>query len=94
MEKNEIVKLLVSRGYSENNAKLVAQEVLTLHPSLLPLWEHWVSDPSVCDDYEAEGYSIHFFMEKQRMTYPAALLTIDWFLKEPEEAKKAVKTAF
>jgi len=93
MEKNEIAELLVSRGYSENNAKLVAQEVLTLHPSLQPLWEHWVSDPSACDDFEAEGYSIRYFMEKQRMTYPAALLTIDWFLKEPEEAKKAVRTA-
>lgn len=94
MEKNEIVELLVKRGYSENNAKLVAQEVLTLHPSLIPLWEHWVNDPSVCDDFEAEGYSIRYFMEKQRMAYPAALLTIDWFLKEPEEAKKAVKPAF
>ena len=94
MEKNEIAKLLVQRGYTENGANLVAQEILALHPSLVPLWEQWVGDPDACEDFEAEGYSIRFFMEKQRMAYPAALLTMDWLLKDPEEAKKAVKRPY
>ena len=91
MTKEEIIELLVQRGYMENNAKLVAEEILTLHPSLQPLWEHWVNDPTVCDDFEAEGFSIRFFMEKQRMAYPAALLSVDWILKEPEAAVKSIK---
>ena len=94
MEKKEIAELLIQRGYTENGAHLVAQDILTLHPSLMPLWKKWVSDPEICQDFEAEGFSIRFFMEKQRMTYPAALLTIDWLLKDPEEAKKAVKRPF
>lgn len=91
MTKEEIIELLVQRGYMENNAKLVAEEILTLHPSLQPLWEHWVNDPTVCDGFEAEGFSIRFFMEKQRMAYPAALLSVDWILKEPEAAVKSIK---
>jgi hypothetical protein len=33
-------------------------------------------------------------MEKQRMTYPAALLTIDWLIKEPNKAKEALKERY
>lgn len=87
----EIANLLVQRGYTEHNAALVAQEIPNLHPSLMPLWEQWVARPESCGDYAAEGYSVKGLMEQHRMTYPAALLTIDWLLKEPENAKASLK---
>ena len=90
MKTEEIKKLLETRGYSPQNAGLVAKEIQSLEPSLIPLWEKWAVDAKDCEDYEAEGYSISFFMEKQRMKYPAALLTIDWLLKEPNKAKEAL----
>lgn len=94
MKTEEIKELLEARGYSPKNAGLVALEIQSLEPSLKPLWNKWVADANSCENYEAEGYSIKFFMEKQRMTYPAALLTIDWLVKEPNNAKKALKERY
>mgnify|MGYP003466774528 CR=1 FL=1 len=94
MKTEEIKELLVARGYSQKNAGLVALEIKTLEPSLIPLWEKWVANANSCENCEAEGYSIKFFMEKQRMTYPAALLTIDWLIKEPNKAKEALKERY
>ena len=94
MKTEEIKKLLEARGYSQKNAGLVATEIQSLEPSLIPLWEKWAVDAKDCEDFEAEGYSIRFFMKKQRMTYPAALLSIDWLLKEPDKAKEALKERY
>jgi len=91
MTNTEITRLLIHRGFTERNARLVASEINQLHPSLIPLWERWAKNASVCDDFSVEGYSIKSLMEKQRMTYPAALLTIDWLLKEPEKAKTSLR---
>ena len=43
-------------------------------------------------DYAAEGFTLLELKQKFEMTYPAALLTIDWLLKEPDMAKKAIAT--
>ena len=91
MTNTEIIRLLIHRGFTERNARLVASEINQLHPSLTPLWERWAKNASVRDDFSAEGYSIKSLMEKHRMTYPAALLTIDWLLKEPEKAKTSLR---
>ena len=42
-------------------------------------------------DFAAHGYSVKDFVEKWQLTYPAALLTMNWLLKEPEEATVLLK---
>ena len=70
---NQIKYILIDRGYNERNAKLVAHELTLLSAPLQPLLSQWLDNEQ--------------HMQKRGMTYPAALLTIDWLLKEPEEAK-------
>lgn len=88
---NQIKQILIDRGYNERNATLVAQELTRLATPLQPLITKWLDDEQRLEDFEAEGYSISGLMQKRGMTYPAALLTIDWLLKEPEEAKLSLK---
>lgn len=84
---NQIKHLLIDRGYNERNAKLVAHELTLLAAPLQPLLSQWLDNEQCMVNYEAEGYTIIALMQERGMTYPAALLTIDWLLKEPEEAK-------
>ena len=53
MKTEEIKELLVARGYSQKNAGLVALEIKTLEPSLIPLWEKWVANANSCENCEA-----------------------------------------
>ncbi len=84
MEEIAYIKILAERGYTAREAKLLAGEFIALSPVLRPLLEAWINDGST-PDYGAEGYTIKGLMD-EGMEYPAALLTIDWLLKEPEKA--------
>ena len=44
-----------------------------------------------CTDFVIEGFSLLSIMKKYDMSYPAALLTIDWLIKEPQIAKNALE---
>lgn len=87
---NQIIQILVDRGYGERDAKLVAHELTLLEAPLRPLIEKWLDNEHQMEDYEVEGLSVKSLMLRRRMNYPAALLTIDWLLKEPEEAKRSL----
>ncbi len=89
MDAKDIIKKLTENKYTERQAPLVANELLHLDASLRPLLKVWVKDNEETD-FESEGYSITYFNEKFGMTYPAALLTIDWLIKEPAVAKDAI----
>lgn len=91
MEKEYIFNVLLERGYDEKSAQLVATELMTLNKPLDTYLEKWVQKESDISDYDAYGYSIKQLMEERNMTYPAALLTMDWLMKEPDEATASLK---
>ncbi|MBR3454820.1 MAG: hypothetical protein IKH26_05825 [Bacteroidaceae bacterium] len=90
MNETQIEALLFSNGYTEKQAKTIANELLQIDTSLQPLLEKWM-EKGTETDVEAEGFSLVELMKQFKMTYPAALLTIDWLIKEPEIAVKAVR---
>ena len=87
-EINSIIAKLKSQGYNPTIAKMVAIELLGVSPILQSCVNKWLNGIEV--DYECSGYSIIGLMESRQMTYPAALLSIDWLIKEPEQAKKSI----
>ena len=91
MEKNYIYNVLLERGYDENSARLVATELTMLHDPLDVYLEKWVQNKSDIMNYDANGYSVKQLMEERGMTYPAALLTMDWLIKEPDAAVASLK---
>ena len=90
MNENRIMEVLVSNGYPEKQAQMTAAELLQIDASLQPLLAQWIEN-GVETDVEAEGFSLVWLMKQYKMMYPAALLTIDWLIKEPEIAVNAVR---
>lgn len=91
MEQEVIKMILIDRGYSEKNAILVSKELQNLAEPLMPLLERWLGDVNDKGDYEIAGYSIYQLQKDRQMTYPAALLTIDWIIKEPDLALESLR---
>ncbi len=87
--KDIIETKLKEQGYDSKSASLVAAELLKVDCSLNSLVEDWLNDKQT--DFEAQGYTISGLMKSRGMTYPAALLTIDWLIKEPEKAINSLK---
>lgn len=81
-----IKKILIDRGYPEKPAILVAEKLAHISSSLKPALDTWLKDGKETDE-TAEGFSTSSLMAKKPgMTYPAALLSIDWLLREPQKA--------
>ena len=90
MNKVEIVQALQKHQYNQIQADGVANELSQIDSQLIPLLEKWIQDDTETD-YAVEGFSILEFMSLYNMAYPAALLTIDWLIKDPQTATTAIK---
>lgn len=86
--KEYIQNKLIKQGYDRKPASLVAAEIVNIAPQLQPIVDNWLN--GVEADYSSQGYSILGLMESRGMTYPAALLTIDWLIREPEKALESL----
>lgn len=85
-----LVDILQDRGYDARSAKLVAPELMSLTEPLNEYLDIWLGDEHEMKDYSIEGCSVLTLMEDRGMTYPAALLTLDWLIKEPDFAKESL----
>ena len=91
MDKNNVTKVLTEReGYTQKRAVLLANECQNISEELLPLFEKWLQDASVKEDFTVQGYSLLNMMQQREMHYLAALLDMDWLIKEPEKAKPVI----
>lgn len=91
MEEQTIVNILEQRGYDTRSAKLVAGELLQLSNPLDKLFAEWIEMESCNKDFSTNGYSLFTLMKDRNMTYPAALLTMDWLIKDPANALNSLK---
>lgn len=85
----EIKNILISRGYTEKQALAIAPELLQMDNSLQKGFRCWLVSEEEAD-YIVEGFKLSELKHKFDLTYPAALLTIDWLIKEPERAIKSI----
>lgn len=91
MEKEEIYNVLTKRGYDERTARLLSDELVKLQKPLDKLWEAWAQEQSNEGDWEVQGFSISKLKTEYQMDYPAALLTMEWLIEEPEKAIKSLR---
>lgn len=89
MKRDDIIKVLIQNGYDAPAAEVVSNEIVLLSEELVPLYKEWANEKAELD-YNVEGLSLLELKDAFNMTYPAALLTIDWLIKEPEVAIKAI----
>lgn len=90
MNREQIVQALLKHQYTQIQADGVAEELTNIDIQLVPLLEKWIQ-AEVESDFKAEGFSLLELMSLYKMAYPAALLTIDWLIKDPIQASDAIK---
>ena len=88
--KHKIYTALIENGYSEKSANIILEDLLHLSSPLDKYLMEWI-DNGNCKDFVYDGYSVQDFQKKRGMKYPAALLTMDWLIKEPERTKESLK---
>lgn len=87
-----IRELLMSHfGYSEQDACVLCNDLEQLDQALVPVLTKWIKDSDCSDSMEYSGYSINSLCAEYGMNFIAALLTLDWIIKEPEQAIPAIK---
>ena len=85
-----IHKTLLERGYDEKTARMVLPDLLGLSEPLLSLLKAWLENEKQQSDYVVAGFTVSEMQKERGMNYPAALLTIDWLIKETENAKRSL----
>lgn len=87
----ENIITLIENGYSEKEAKIVAEKLSLLTGAFKEAATVWLNTTEETE-ISSHGYSTKSLMKRHpKMTYPAALLTIDWLEREPEKAKSAIE---
>lgn len=87
--KKDIKKTLIERGYPEKQADSVASDLLEIDQTLQKGLLLWLENQEE-EDYQIESFKLSELKQKFDMTYPAALLTIDWLIKDSELATKSI----
>lgn len=82
--------ILINRGFTEKQATRLTEELSNIDERLQKALEKWLKDGTETD-FSAEGFSVIGLKQQYEMTYPAALLSIDWVLKDPDNAVICIK---
>lgn len=90
MNIDDIKKCLQERGYKKQEVEILSEDLNSIHKDLFSCLEKWVNSGMECD-YSSHGISINELINKYGLKYPAALLSIDWVIKEPEIAIPAIE---
>ena len=85
-----IQDILIERGYPQKQAISIASDLQAIDPALQNGLQSWLADQTETD-FLIEGFKLSDLKQKFDMTYPAALLTMDWLIKDPELAKKSIQ---
>lgn len=84
-----IKKELLSEGFPEFMIDRTITKINNFSGALLDAFNDWMSsgkEPSIV----VEDYSYTELIEKYSMTSIGAFITLDWLVKDPEKAKKAL----
>ena len=87
MEK--IKEVLLERGYTDKQVNTVIYDLMTIDESLKEGFSLWIELEKETD-YTIQGIALSELKNKFGMNYPAALLTMDWLIKEPEKAIESI----
>ena len=94
MEIQEIKKLITDRYkfgfYSEAGLDIILSGIEKLSGDLRELLEALLTGKDA-PQVEVEGYTVEKLKKGHGMNEIAAVLTLDWLKREPEEAKKSLK---
>ena len=86
----QIKTTLSERGYTEKQISVLEEKLSKMDGSLKQGLDHWLEDSNVETDYTISGVTLSEIKKKFKMTYPAALLTMDWVIRDSEKAIESI----
>jgi len=86
--KNKIIQRM---NCDEKQAEKLEKKLSAVDPVLKPILNNWLENGIEENDQDFNGYSINTLMKNRSLTFTGALLTLDWLMREPELATKAIK---
>lgn len=90
MKQGEIEQILLSKGYTEKQSSKLSQELSQLAQPLSDCFSLWaLNDDTI--DFSSHGLSVFGLMKRFRLKYPAALLSMDWVVKDSDKAIAAIR---
>ena len=89
MTQDSIYNNLIAKGYPEKTASILAEDLSRVSAELEPCLQSWLESGEEID-YCAGAFSAKGLMQKYQLQYPAALLSLDWVIKDPEIATAAI----
>lgn len=88
-----LARLVSDLGYPTSGAELLADQIEHLQPQLVEIFSRWWEGGAL-PAIEVGGYTASRLVEEFGFTPLAALLTLDWLIREPEVAKTAIKSGY
>lgn len=73
-------------GYSEEEAEAVEKDLSALDERVAEVFEMWKTRGQEYSDVEFNGYSVDRLRADYSLNFFAALLTLDWIVKDTENA--------
>ena len=86
----DIWKVPFSLVFDEEQAKIAMEKLYKISSSLTQGLNEWANNGNEMD-YTIEGIKLSELKLQYKLTYPAALLTMDWLIREPEKALASIK---
>lgn len=88
-----IRELLMSRlGYSEQDVNVLCCDLVQLDQRLVQALNRWIAEGDFDDETKYSGFSINILRSEYEMNFIAAILTLDWIIKVPDQALPALKS--
>lgn len=90
METMKLQAFLETQKVPKEQILELSQMIQNTNPVILNAFEAFITngaEPDLC----IENYTCKGLMQEFGLSLTGALLTLDWLLREPEEAKQAIK---
>ena len=86
-----IIAMLVAEfGYTEKRAEEVVQKLQKSDFAIQEAFEKWWLGKGLDEQLVVQGYTLQILVEKKGFNPMNAFLTMDWLIREPARAKRAL----
>jgi hypothetical protein len=86
-----LARLISEFGYPEKGAELIADKLYACNSIIQQAFWDWWQSGLIPENLSVAGYSMERLMREHAMKPIGAFLTLDWLLREPDQAIKSLK---
>ena len=90
MDKEQIYNFLKDQGYPEFMRENTYAKIVNFQPEIAGAFEEWMTS-GASPTIAIEGFDFNYLVKEMKMKAIGAFITLDWLLREPEQAKRALQ---